>query len=69
MAGLIFRRVLWFIPVLFVISLVTFLLMHAAPGGPWDRDSDAKQVDKRTQALLENNTAWTSRWGSNICAT
>ena len=52
MAGLIFRRVLWFIPVLFVISLVTFLLMHAAPGGPWDRDSESKQVDPRTQALL-----------------
>lgn len=53
MAGLIFRRLLWFIPVLFVISLVTFLLMHAAPGGPWDRDSESKQVDKRTQALLD----------------
>jgi oligopeptide transport system permease protein len=53
MAGLIFRRVLWFIPVLFVISLITFLLMHAAPGGPWDRDSESKQVDRRTQALLE----------------
>jgi oligopeptide transport system permease protein len=44
--------VLWFIPVLFVISLVTFLLMHAAPGGPWDRDSESKQVDARTQAML-----------------
>jgi oligopeptide transport system permease protein len=52
MAGLIFRRLLWFIPVIFIISLVTFLLMHAAPGGPWDRDSDAKQIDERTQALL-----------------
>jgi oligopeptide transport system permease protein len=52
MVGLIFRRVLWFIPVLFVISLITFLLMHAAPGGPWDRDSESKQVDPRTQAML-----------------
>jgi oligopeptide transport system permease protein len=53
MAGLIFRRFLWFIPVIFIISLVTFLLMKAAPGGPWDRDPDAKQVDPRTQKLLD----------------
>lgn len=26
--------------------------MKAAPGGPWDRDSESKQVDPRTQALL-----------------
>ena len=52
MAGLIFRRFLWFIPVIFIISLITFVLMHAAPGGPWDRDSDAKQVPESVQALL-----------------
>lgn len=52
MAGLIFRRVLWFIPVIIIISLVTFLLMRAAPGGPWDRDSESKQIDPRTQEVL-----------------
>ncbi len=26
------------IPVLIFISLITFLLMHAVPGGPWDRE-------------------------------
>jgi oligopeptide transport system permease protein len=52
MAGLIFRRLLWFIPVIIIISLVTFLLMHAAPGGPWDRDAESKQIDPRTQAQL-----------------
>jgi oligopeptide transport system permease protein len=34
----IIRRVLWLIPVLFFISLITFLLMHSVPGGPWDKD-------------------------------
>lgn len=38
MLGYIVRRVLWIIPVLFAVSLITFLLMHAAPGGPWDRE-------------------------------
>jgi oligopeptide transport system permease protein len=32
------RRVLWIIPVLFSISLITFALMHSVPGGPWDRE-------------------------------
>lgn len=32
------RRVLWIIPVLIFISLITFVLMHSVPGGPWDRD-------------------------------
>jgi oligopeptide transport system permease protein len=36
MAAYILRRVLWLIPALFFISLVTFGLMHAVQGGPFD---------------------------------
>lgn len=32
------RRLLWIIPVLFAVSIITFLLMHAVPGGPWARE-------------------------------
>jgi oligopeptide transport system permease protein len=32
------RRLLWIIPVLFAVSVITFLLMHAVPGGPWARE-------------------------------
>jgi oligopeptide transport system permease protein len=32
------RRILWIIPVLFTVSIITFVLMHSVPGGPWDRD-------------------------------
>lgn len=46
------RRLLWLIPVLLVVSGLTFILMHAAPGGPWDRDLSARQVDARTQEIL-----------------
>ncbi len=53
MTGLIFRRLLWTIPVLLVISVVTFGLMKSAPGGPWDRDAEAKQIDPRIQKLLD----------------
>ena len=43
---------LWMIPTLFFVALITFVLMHAAPGGPWDRDLNARQVDTDTQELL-----------------
>ena len=36
MATYILRRLLWLGPALFFISLVTFGLMHATPGGPYD---------------------------------
>ena len=38
MRGYLVRRVLWIVPVLVAVSLITFLLMHAVPGGPWDRE-------------------------------
>jgi oligopeptide transport system permease protein len=40
MTGYVVRRVLWLLPVLFVVSLITFLLMHAAPGTPFQPVSD-----------------------------
>ncbi len=52
MTTYIVRRLLWLVPVLFFVSLITFALMHMAPGGPWDRDPSARQVDSRTQQLL-----------------
>lgn len=43
------RRVLWIIPVLFTVSIITFFLMHSVPGGPWDRD---KRLPAAVQARL-----------------
>ncbi len=48
----IVRRVLWLIPVMFVVSLVTFTLMHLAPGGPWDREVGARQLPASTVRQL-----------------
>jgi len=48
----IVRRVLWLVPVMLLVSLVTFILMKNTPGGPWDRDLTARQVDATTQAML-----------------
>jgi oligopeptide transport system permease protein len=47
------RRLFWLIPVLFTVSLVTFIIMRSAPGSPWDTDADRRQVDALTQKSLE----------------
>ena len=36
MTGYILRRLLWLAPVLFFVTLITFVLMHLVSGGPWD---------------------------------
>lgn len=38
MARFVIRRFLWMLLVLFVVSLITFLLMHAVPGGPFTQE-------------------------------
>ena len=52
MVTYLIRRMLWLVPVLLIVASVTFILMHNAPGGPWDRDLEARQVDARTQEIL-----------------
>jgi oligopeptide transport system permease protein len=37
LAIFVVRRILWMIPVVFFVILITFFLMHLAPGSPWDR--------------------------------
>ena len=38
MARFIIRRLLWMMLVLLVVSFITFILMHAVPGGPFDSE-------------------------------
>ena len=38
MIQLIFKRLLTYIPVLLVVVIITFLMIHAAPGGPFDAE-------------------------------
>lgn len=57
LTGFIIRRLLWIIPVLIVVSAITFLLMHLTPGGPWDRE---KALPKATVEAL--NRAYHLDW-------
>jgi oligopeptide transport system permease protein len=52
MATYLVRRLFWLIPVLFTVSLVTFVIMRSTPGGPWDTSLDRRQVDASTQKSL-----------------
>jgi oligopeptide transport system permease protein len=53
MTAYFLRRLLWLIPVLITVSLVTFIIMRSAPGGPWDTSEERRQVDASTQKSLE----------------
>lgn len=45
MARYLVTRILWMIPVLWLVATVTFVLMHSAPGSPWDAKSGASGRD------------------------
>lgn len=53
MFGYIVRRVLWLIPVLVSVGLVTWIVMRAAPGGPFDIDPNERGMTPTTRRLLE----------------
>lgn len=37
MTAYLIQRILWIVPVLLAVAVITFVLMHQVPGGPWDR--------------------------------
>jgi oligopeptide transport system permease protein len=47
------RRILWMVPVVFFVILITFFLMHAAQNSPWDR-SGGRQL---SQTVVNNLNA------------
>ena len=52
MIQLIFKRLLTYIPVLLVVVIITFLMIHAAPGGPFDaeRVTSPEIIEKLNEA-------------------
>src|SRR5262245_33981199 len=52
MITFIIRRLFFLIPVVFLVGLVTFVLMRAAPGSPWDTSAERRQVDAITEKRL-----------------
>ncbi len=51
MTGYIARRLLWLIPILWAITLITFALMHTVKGGPFEA-GESKSSSAARQALI-----------------
>ena len=45
------RRLLWMVPVLLSVILITFFLAHLAPGSPWDKEG--RQLPEATRHQLD----------------
>ena len=52
MSAYIIRRILWQIPVLLIVGLMTFGIAKVTPGGPFDTDPERRQMSPRVEALL-----------------
>lgn len=50
MMTFILRRILWAVPVLWVVATITFIMMHLVPGGPFDRE---KKLPAEIRANIE----------------
>jgi ABC-type dipeptide/oligopeptide/nickel transport system permease component len=50
MLGFLIRRILWTIPVLWLVATVTFFLMHSAPGSPYLAQSGGRMVNPAMEA-------------------
>lgn len=46
MTAYIIRRIIWFFPVLISVGLITFLIAHSTPGGPFDTDPNRPGMSK-----------------------
>ena len=53
LAGYIIRRLLWAIPVLFVISIIVFAMMRVAPGSPIDSILGQRYTEEQARVLEE----------------
>lgn len=52
MTEYIIRRVLWFIPVLLAVGIITFAIARVTPGGPFDTDPNRRQLPAATEKVL-----------------
>ncbi|NTV64635.1 MAG: ABC transporter permease, partial [Oscillochloris sp.] len=52
MTAYIIRRILWQIPVLMIVGLMTFGIAKLTPGGPFDTDPNRRQVSPSVEKIL-----------------
>ena len=65
----IIRRLLWFVPVFFVVTGITFATMHALPGGPFDTEKTSPALAEQMEAVYGLNRPLHEQyltWLSNV---
>ena len=70
MVQVIIRRLLWFIPVFFVVTGLTFVTMHALPGGPFDSEKTPPALVQQMEQVFGLNRPVQEQyfiWLSNVC--
>lgn len=63
------RRLAWSVPVLLFVVVVTFALMHLAPGSPWDRSHegrDAVRLSEAAEAHLQAKYGLDEPWWEQL---
>ena len=66
MTAYLFRRALWLVPILLVVTSVSFLLVQVAPGSPENGSSQTSADALWEQSLFtapEDGALWQSRFG------
>ena len=65
MGGFVLRRLLGIVPLLVVVSLLTFLLLRAAPGSPFDADRNfPEEIRKNVERKFKLDQPWYAQYGS-----
>ncbi len=65
MTRYLIRRILWMVPVLFFVTLITFIIMHSTPGGPWDVAPDTRNSDPALAEKLNRQYGLDLPWFIN----
>ena len=64
MSRYVVRRIFWMFVTLFVVSLITFFLEHAVPGGPFDKERAVpKDVLANLNARYHLDEPWYTQYG------
>ncbi len=62
MFRIVVRRLIAIIPVLFAVSVITFVLMHLTPGGPFDKGEGRRELPPEVRANLERAYGLDRSW-------
>ncbi len=64
MVAVVIRRLLWFIPVFFLVTGITFVTMHQLPGGPFDSEKTPPSMVRQMEEVFGLNKPLIEQYGT-----